>query len=277
MKRLIVALAVAASACSPGADQAQAQPQSQPQAQAAVALPDVTAVRTIGADGKPTLEGWSSTEPPKDAGILRYSLHIEPRAKEFAGAKTFSSALRGADAVAAAKKAASVEGFETTKVLAEGKVKPEVMTRLEKGSWATSLMLEGKMGGKPAKFIGTVWYGAWGEKDGKANTGVSGFAAPDAVFKALGGYAVPAILFNNARATANTKMSVGGGKPPQQQVTELSDLFAGWAATLGRDDLSGLAANTIMNGNLGPKAATGCIYTTGCVGGGMPSVRMPNN
>lgn len=277
MKQLIVALAVGASACSPAADQAQAQSPDPAAVQAAAALPDVTAVRTIGADGKPILEGWRSTEPPKDAGILRFSLYIEPKAKEFAGARTFSSAVRETDAVSAAKKAASVEGFETTRVLAEAKVKQDVMTRLEKGSWATSVMLDGKMSGKPAKFVGTVWYGAWGEKDGKASAGVSGSVAPDAVFVVLGGYAVPAILFNNARATANTRMSVDGGKPPQQQVKELSDLFAGWAATLGRDDLSGLAASTIMNGNLGVKSGTGCIYTTGCAGGGMPPVRMPNN
>jgi hypothetical protein len=72
-------------------------------------------------------------------------------------------------------------------------------------------------------------------------------------------------------------MSVDGVKPAQQQVKELSDLFAGWIGTLGRDDLSGLAANTIMNGNLGVRSGTGCIYTPGCVGGGMPPVRMPNN
>jgi hypothetical protein len=133
------------------------------------------------------------------------------------------------------------------------------------------------MAGKPARFVGTVWYGVRGEPDGKAASGVHGFVALEPVFVALGGYAVPAILFANARATPDTPMSVDGAKPPQQQAKELSDLFAQWANTLpaagSADNLSTL--NGIMQGNLGVQSGTGCINTLGCVGGGTAPVYTP--
>ena len=259
MKRMIVALAIAFSAASPALAQ----------------LPNLITVRTVGNDGKVGLAGWRTTTPPKSADVLRYSLHIEPSDKAFLGARTFVASLHDADAVSAAKKAAAAEGFETTKVLAQAKVKQAVVERLEKGGKVTAVMLEGRMAGKPARFIGHVWYGASGEPDGKAASGVHGFVAPEPAFVALGGYAIPAILFLGATATPGSNMSEDGSVPPQEATTKLADLFAQWAATLSNDNISAL--NGIMNGNLGVKSGTGCINTFGCVGGGLPPIRTPNN
>jgi hypothetical protein len=256
MRRLIVSLVVAFA----GLGAAQAQPP----------LPDMTAVRTVGPDKKPTLAGWKATAPPK-VGDLRYSLHIEPENKLFAGARAFAGSTHEADAVAAAKKIAAAEGFETIRLLSETKVDAAVAERLEKGGKVSAVMLEGQMAGKPARFIGHVWYGARGEPDGKAASGVHGFAAPEPAFVALGGYAIPAILFVQATATPNTPMSVDGSLPPKQATDDLAKLFTAWARTLGPgDNLSTL--NGIMQGNLGVQVGTGCINTPGCVGGGTAPV-----
>lgn len=284
MKRIVAGLALAAlaAACAPAGERADAQSagqQASPQQVAAPAkpLPDQTAVRITGADRQPLLQGWSPTPAPQSKDVLRYSHHSAPDNPAFAGARAFSSAVRETNAAAAAKKALAVEGFEMTAVLAEAKAKQAVMDRLETGSWGTALTAAGKIDGKPARFIGVVWYGAMGEPDGKPAAGVAGFMAPEPAFVALGGYAVPAILFYSATATPDTPMSVDGSEPPQKAAQLMADMFSAWAGTLNRADLSGLAANGIMNGNLGVTGATGCINMYGCVGGGMPPIRLPNN
>lgn len=266
MKPLIAVAAFAMLAGCGG--EAPGTPQAVAQTTPAVALPDQVAVRITDADGEPSLQGWHATPAPAATPELRYySVHVEPENAVFAGAKAFAGSWNASDAIAAARNAAGAEGFETTKVLAQAVVDPAIATRLGSDTRVTSVMLEGRLNGQPARFAGYVWYGAHGEPDGKAASGVHGFVAPEPVFVALGGYAVPGILFGVAVATPETPMSVDGAKAPDVQARELADLFAGWVNAQGSgDDLSTMAM--IMRGNLGVQPATGCINVVGCVGGG---------
>jgi hypothetical protein len=258
MKRIVAALAAIVLVASPAFAQG--------------GLPNLVAVRTIGSDGKPTLAGWRSVAVPKAATGLRYSARLEPSSAAFSGARVFVVSLGEADAVSAARKAAAAEGFETTKVLAEKTAPQAVVDRLEKGSKVTAVMLEGRLGGRPARFVGHVWYGAAGEPDGKAASGVHAFVAPEPVFVALGGFAIPAVLFLNAKATPDSIMAEEGSLAPEDATAKLASMFAQWAsANSGKgDNLSTL--NGIMQGNLGVQSGTGCINTPGCVGGGTAPV-----
>lgn len=272
MKRLFASLMVVClSACGGSSPAA---PQAVAQTTPAAGLPDQMAVKIGGPDGKPSLQGWKTTPAPAGTPGLRYYLvHIEPEDAAFAGAKAFGGSWDAADAVSAARNAAAAEGFETTRVLAQAAVDP-VVARLEPGGRVTSVLLAGKLDGQPALFAGYVWYGALGELDGKVASGVQGFVAPEPVFVALGGYAVPAILSGIAVATPDTPMSVDGAKPADVQAKELADLFAGWAASRqSGDNLSTM--NMIMQGNLGVQSGTGCINVMGCVGGGTAPVYTP--
>jgi hypothetical protein len=274
MRRVVamLGLVAAATACS-GEPPTMQQAVAETPQQVAAALPDQQAVRVADANG-PSLQGWRGTPAPQAQEILRYGVHIEPENSAFAGARAFVATVREGDAEKAARLVAAAEGFESVRVLGTADVPAVVVERLEKGGRVKAVMLEGRIKGAPARFVGYVWYGALGEPDGKAASGVHGFVAPQAAFVALGGYAVPAILFTGATATPDTPMSVDGAKPPQQAVQELAEMWTGWANKIGSgDDLSTL--NMIMNGNLGVRSGTGCINMPGCVGGGTVPVYTP--
>lgn len=223
----------------------------------------------------PALEGWRTAPVPVASG-LRWSILMAPERTDLAGAKAFAVSLSEPDAMKAAHAVASVLGFQSARQIARSEVPSDVIERMEKGGRVTALMLEGTVDGAPVSFIAHVWYGAIGEPDGKAYSGVHGFLAPETAFVALGGHAIPAIQFLRAAATEEAPVSEDGALPPQEQSGALANMFASCAnaaVTAAGGDMAALAS--ILNSNRWVTPATGCIDMHGCLGGGTAPVYTP--
>ncbi len=172
--------------------------------------------------GNRSLIGWSSTEITSPAMRYRWT----PDNAAFTGAELWFQHIETRDFEAATKTALERAGFKKARTLATAKGNPIAMDVLDAHPDAmyNTIMLEGSINGEPAHAIALVTYGK--TDDGSLKSGVHAFLAPKEKFKALGGYAVPAVYWLQASNQPGTDMREDGGLPPQEAVNTFSTFFA---------------------------------------------------
>ncbi len=174
--------------------------------------------------GNRTLVNWSAQSPT----ISQMTKRWVPDNPVFAGAEVWLVRVQHADPDVAAIEAFTRAGFSDVSVLARAQGNPEAMKVLDAhpDAVAHSVMVEGMQDGMSARGIALVAYGK-GE-DGELVSSVHGFMAPDDVFVALGGFAIPAVQWLQASASPDEDMREDGSLSPQEAVNRLSLFFGVW-------------------------------------------------
>jgi hypothetical protein len=159
------------------------------------------------------------------------SYRIVPDNDVFDGASAYFVQIDERKPKRAAIKALKREGMRSAKVVSMSEVDRKALQSIDPDKKATvfAIMLEGKIDGRPARAIGYVWYGSAGHAEGEpSNSGVSMFQAPTPAFEALGGMAIPGVLWLGGTCKEDENMLEDGRLPPKQATKKLAVFFNSW-------------------------------------------------
>lgn len=197
---------------------AQAQP-------TAAQLPDQPALATVDDYGNRTLTYWSAAE----VAVPQMKERLVPDNPAFKGAEVWLISVNEQDAKSAAMTAYRQAGMQGVRVVASTLCNPSAMKVLDAHPEAAAhvVMVTGELRGVSALGIALVVYGT-DSQTGAMISSVHSFVAPEQVFIALGGYAIPAVRWLQASASPDEDMRVDGALPPQQAVDRLGLFFAVW-------------------------------------------------
>lgn len=201
----------------------------------AAALPNQPAVGLEQEDGSRTLKNWSAA-PFVTPGM---SERLIPDHPAFTGAEAWLIKVAGDDLKLAGRKAFSLAGMDNPNMLAAAPLNQEAVAVLDSHPQAAglSIMFNGELDGKPARGIALILRGK--AESGQFSNGVHAFMAPETIFVALGGYAIPAVKYLHAnelrtkpqtKPDPNWKMREDGSLPPLQAVNKLSQIFTDWVS-----------------------------------------------
>jgi len=190
-------------------------------------LPNQRAVATKDAAGFTILQHWSNSRPSSQ-NMVRRSV---PDLPEFNGAASWVSHIVGDDPAKVSLSAFAEAGMTNVRIVAHAPGNKPAMQVLDNhpDSAVHSVMVTGRINGRPAKGIALILFG--GKEEQPRKSGVHGFSAPSDVFEALGGFAVPAVQHVMGQTAATEDMSLDGRLAPDAQVTKLNQFFASWVSS----------------------------------------------
>jgi len=188
-------------------------------------LPNQRAVLVEDFDGSSYLEGWSSRTPTSEGMYDRYV----PDDPVFAGAETWKIPVEDGDLKRGTLTAFAQAGMARPKIIAFAYGNPAAMDVLDSHPEANmaSIMVEGRINGTRARGIAINIYGS--STTGPPTTAtVQAFMAPEAVFEALGGMAIPGVWWLSGMTVPGENMLDDGTLPPDEAVAKLNAFFAAW-------------------------------------------------
>lgn len=188
-------------------------------------LPNQPALATEDDYGTRTLMHWSAAE----VTVSQMKERFLPDNPAFEGAEVWLIQVDQRDAASAARTAYRQAGMDNVKVVASVLCNPVAVDVLDTHPDAAGhvIMVTGELNGTPARGIALMLYGTDSATGNMINS-VHAFVAPEQIFVALGGYAIPAVKWLQASAGPDEDMRVDGSLSPQQAVERLGLFFAVW-------------------------------------------------
>lgn len=179
-------------------------------------------------NGETGLVGWRSAPLASSPSVHR----LVPVDAAFDGAVSWGIYTEAQAPKAAALEAVREQGMMRPKVMAQAKADREAVALIESAEEAGiySVVVDGKLGERPARAILLIWHGNYGEPKGTPpRVGVTGFMAPRGAFEAMGGLAVPAVRMNFVTMRKDADMNLEGDLDPKEAAERLTHLFELWA------------------------------------------------